>query len=181
MPLIDPHTRKCVFCLQEDVVKKQDWVLSTSDPTVFHSPPCSNCGSTETFCWHDTTFFKTVEESRDLPPGKPNGPTRKATYRWVVPDPESFDAQHMVLIEEVALGLKLEKKRLDATPGDFKYDAKPKRPTKTQQRARVETMKYKAERNRRNLRTKDAIEDIYLVDTAHAGLEMAGETDLEER
>lgn len=116
MPLDNGGFLICHNCGLERTVRRQDWLLDPTDHSVFTSPSCPTCRAQETFCWHDFVQSRIVQEERPVSPEHPDGPQRSVVLTWEEPDPDNFDARHMVSIESVARTLGLQRKAFPEQP-----------------------------------------------------------------
>lgn len=179
MPLIDKETVKCVICGTEYKVTISEWTTSDEDPNVFHSPPCPGCLANgimtiDSYFWHNEIYTKQVIEESELPPIREDAPPRILRSSWEEPDHESPQALHMELIGQIGTELGIEQANIDTTPPDWDYEKKPD-PKKTKLREWID--RQVQARNRTGLRTKQAAEDKKLEAEAHAGIEMANNTE----
>jgi hypothetical protein len=114
----------CAVCGTEQHVTSNGWQVSgdpTADESVFTSPACPGCGSTESFAWHDWVYLSLLEESDD-----PAVPHRGG------PDHTHFGARQMVLIERVARALGRRQRVFGIENGGRSYEQPPRAPTQNE-------------------------------------------------
>jgi len=141
MPILTANgDHLCGVCGNERRIKQAEWLTDPIDPTVFTSPPC-DCGAQETFCWHDTVYMSRKSEEREVPPEHPGGPIRTMRLEWEEPDPDAYDARHMVQVGKVAQALGLERRQL--RDNDHAYLKEPRAFSQAEMRGQVEKRKPK--------------------------------------
>lgn len=141
MPILTANgDHLCAECGRERRIKQNEWLTDPIDPTVFTSPPCP-CGAQETFCWHDTVYTSRKSEEREVPPEHPNGPKRTMVLEWEEPDPDTYDARHMVQVGKVALSLGLKRRQLHNN--GHAYPKEPRAFTQAEMREQAEKRKPK--------------------------------------
>ena len=123
----------CLFCQKETHLTTVDWITYDDAPHTFSTPPCPNCGATESFEWHDWTYLQGKERPRNLDPDVPFDDSPK-------PDHTHPGAKQMVLIARVAQA-KGRKKRVLKDKDPRKYAQPPTAPRQDEVRGYVKQLR----------------------------------------
>lgn len=115
MPLLSATAAEadhiCVVCGTERHLTMTDWFTEDTDASVFTTPPCGVCTSTESFSWHDWVYMD--NDGR--------------------PDHTRIGARQMVLIGRVASALGRQKRTIPEQAGR-RYDQEPTAPVLSEAR-----------------------------------------------
>lgn len=127
----------CANCGAETHITPNLWVISDdADESIFSTPPCAGCGSTESFSWHDWVYQTPSARPRGLQPEEPFDTSAQ-------PDHTHHGAEQMVLIERIAQAKgRKQKKHPDKSTEPYKEP--PKAPKHENVRALVARMRGQA-------------------------------------